>query len=381
MTFAGISLSRRRWLGLVASSLAAGCGGGADFASLPGTGGTGITALGNIAGFGSVVVNGVRYDDTAATIEVDGVRALATDLRLGMVALVQGTRGTDPLLATASRIATWSLAQGALEQVTPVGGGVQLRLAGLTVDVDASTVLDGLGSTASLVVGQRVTVWGLQVDAQGTRWHATRLALTAASDWVSTGLLGRTGGVPTLNGWSLSGALLAGVADGQLVRVAGTALASGHTVQVTSVQVQDPGVTLPDGEDVEIEGWVTSLLSGSRFLLGGVTVDGSALPAATALLKVGDRIEVKGRVQAGVLRATAFEQEDEQSVSEVEIEARIEQFTSLANFVVRSQRCDASGVTAIENGTVADLRVGVKVKVKGVKAGDTLRVTSLKIDD
>ena len=58
----------------------------------------------------------------------------------------------------------------------------------------------------------------------------------------------------------------------------------------------------------------------------------------------------------------------------------IEQFTSLADFVVRGQRCDASGA-AITQGKASDLKVGVKVKVEGTKAGDVLQVSRLEIGD
>ena len=63
--------------------------------SLPGTGGTGIYAQGSIWGFGSVRVNGIKFDDTAATVQIDGQAGKSSDLRLGMVAGIQGLRGAD----------------------------------------------------------------------------------------------------------------------------------------------------------------------------------------------------------------------------------------------------------------------------------------------
>ena len=72
--------------------------------------------------------------------------------------------------------------------------------------------------------------------------------------------------------------------------------------------------------------------------------------------------------------------ESEQKLDVAEIDARIEQFTSVANFVVRGQRCNASAAK-ITKGRVTDLKVGVKVKLKGTKAGDVLMVTELEISD
>jgi hypothetical protein len=370
-------------LGLAACSLVASCGGGGSIftSGLPGTGGTGLYALGSISGFGSVVVNGIRFDDTAASVEVDGGSALSTDLRLGMVATIDGTRGADVTLGTASRIQIWSLAQGTIMQVSPLSTGVQLVVAGMTIQVDAATVLDGIVSTASLAMGQRVAIWGLQSDASATRWRATRVALVGAGDTVTTGLLVKSDGQFQVNGLLLVGGDASGLASGQLVRVMGTSSGSGASLQVVTIRAQDVASQVPDQRAVELEGVVSALYTGSRFMLGGVMVDGSAQSGATAQLKVGDRIEVEGDFVGGVLMATTIGQEDAQSLSTVEMDARIEQFNSLADFVVRSQRCDASGVGSIQNGTAASLKVGVKVHLKGTKAGDVLMVTELKIDD
>jgi hypothetical protein len=48
--------------------------------------------------------------------------------------------------------------------------------------------------------------------------------------------------------------------------------------------------------------------------------------------------------------------------------------------VVRGQRCDATSAV-ISEGVVSDLKVGVKVKLRGTKAGDVLMVTTLEISD
>ena len=63
-------LSRRSLLAGAAASVAAsllGCGGGDGLAGV-GTGGTGSFSSGPIRGFGSIVVNGVRYDEASAQV-------------------------------------------------------------------------------------------------------------------------------------------------------------------------------------------------------------------------------------------------------------------------------------------------------------------------
>lgn len=142
----------------------------------------------------------------------------------------------------------------------------------------------------------------------------------------------------------------------------------------------DVEVALRAGAAVEIEGFVTDIPTASRFMLGNIVVDASAISPLNAQIKKGTRVEVHGTWQSGVLRAAKVKIEDQQALEQVEIEARIEQFTSRADFVVRGQRCDATGAT-ISPSTDAALKVDVKVKLKGSKAGDVLLVTELEIDD
>jgi hypothetical protein len=369
---------RRRSLLALAVSGLAGCGGGQIgtlFAGPPGTGGTGLFAQGTISGFGSVIVNGIRFDDTAATVQVDGVTVTSLELRLGMVADVQGLRGADLTLGVANAIAVWSIAQGAVSQVQ----GGQFMVAGMLVQTDAATVFDGIGSVAALANGLRVAVWGLQSGIDGSRWTATRVAVVASTVLVGTGVISAAG---TLNGLALSGAAVASLGVGELVRVQGQLALSGTDVNVESVKrLGLQSDSMPQGE-VEVEGLVTALLSGSRFMLGYVEVDASSATLASLYkaLAVGQRIEVEGTWVGRVLKAGKLEMESEQQLDEVEIEARIEQFTSLADFVVRGQRCNAS-LAKITEGKVTDMKVGVKVKLHGTKAGNVLMVTELKISD
>jgi hypothetical protein len=369
---------RRRSLLALAVGGLTGCGGGdvgTLFAGPPGTGGTGLFAQGTISGFGSVIVNGIRFDDTAATVQVDGVTATSQALRLGMVADVQGLRGADLTLGVANAIAVWSIAQGVVSQVQ----GGQFTVAGMLVQTDTATVFDGIGSVAALGNGSRVTVWGLQSGIDGSRWTATRVALAASTTLVVTGIVSAAG---ILNGLALSGAAAASLGIGQLVRVQGQLALSGRSVNVESVKLRGlQSDSVPQGE-VEMEGLVTALLSGSRFVLGSVEVDASSasLSANYKALAVGQRVEVEGTWVGRVLKAGKLEMESELQLEEVEIEAKIEHFTSLADFVVRGQRCNASAAK-VTKGNVSNLKVGVKVKLQGTKAGDLLLVTRLEISD
>ena len=372
-------LPRRGFLALAAWSLAS-CGGGmGGFAGLPGTGGTGISSFGSISGFGSVIVNSIKFDDLQASIRMDGDAATTTDLRIGMVASVQGVRGTTVSLGTANSIEVWSIAQGVVSQVSTG----QFNLAGMTLQTSNATVFEGISSAALLMPGMRLSVWGLQASVDARHWTATRVAVSSASTTVSSGLVQVAGSQRTLNGLMLTGSLADSLTAGQLARVQGSLSASGDSLLVARVKLLDAGSTQTQEGEIEVEGLVTALLSATRFKLGSIEVDASAAsfePVALQLA-VGMRVEVHGEWQAGVLTATKVEVEDEEELDQVEIEAPITEFTSLSNFVVRSQRCDASGLTTVKNGTLADIKLGAKVHLKGTKAGDLIKVTQLSLED
>ncbi len=367
-------LTRRDWLVLSAAALSGCGGGGGGVASLPGTGGTGVFALGAIAGFGSVIVNGIRFDDKAASVRLDGLAADSSQLRLGMVASVRGERGTDPTLGVASSVEVWSIAQGLITQ----GGAGQFSVAGVTVQTDNTTLVDGISSVAAIVPGLRVAVWGL--PGNSASWLATRVAVVTDPSVVSTGVIGMAGGQRSVNGWMLLGVAAEGLSAGQLVRVQGTQTAMSNSMTVSSVKVLEPGgQSLPQGE-VEIEGLVTSAPTASGFTLGGLTVEttGAIFSVPAAQITLGARVEVHGTWLSGVLKASRVELESDQAPHAAEITGMIEQFNSLADFVVRGQRCNAVGA-AIKHGTAADLKVGVNVKVEGQASGSVLLVTELDV--
>jgi hypothetical protein len=171
---------------------------------------------------------------------------------------------------------------------------------------------------------------------------------------------------------------------GALVRVQGTRSEGGNGLVVTHAKVLGSGLVgqLPDDAkiEVEIEGVVTDMPTASGFMLGNIRVDASAIAPLSAQIKNGTRLEVHGTWQSGVLKATKVEIEDEQTLQSVELKGVIESFKGVADFVVRGQRCDASGLTNadVRHGLLADLKNGVRVKLEGSKSGDVLRVSQLE---
>jgi hypothetical protein len=127
-----------------ALALLASCGGGGGVD----TGGTGgavpAGAAGPIAGFGSVFVGGVRFDDSAAEVEdFDGNRRSRDDLRLGMTVEIESGAVADVAgqpAASARRIRVESELAGFVAAVDLAGE--TFTVLGQRVAVDAATVFD-----------------------------------------------------------------------------------------------------------------------------------------------------------------------------------------------------------------------------------------------
>jgi Domain of unknown function (DUF5666) len=369
-------MTRREWLAISLAAAVSGCGGGTGgTAGMPGTGGTGIFASGPISGFGSVIVNGVRFDDQEAGVTIEGQDSARNSLRLGMVVKLQGQRDLGGGLGIANRIDVWAIAQGPITAVA----GSQFSVAGMSIQVDGGTVFDGVTAMSAITVGLRVRVWGLQASTDGSQWTATRVEVSAVPELISSGLCSMTH-----DGYSMNGFILATPMDyppvGSLMRVRGTGLRDGATIAVSEVTSLELSAYAAVRAVVELSGLVTATLSPQRFMLGNVAVDARlATYQGGSPLVSGMRVTVKGVWQDSVIEATSIHMEDRKSLTVAQIDAPIEVFTSIANFVVRGQRCDGSGVAQIQGGMASDLKVGTKVQVVGIKQGEFLRLTKLEI--
>src|ERR1041384_990741 len=102
-----------RWLaGCCAAWLVISCGGGV------GTGGTGSFASGPITGFGSIIVDGVDFDETLATIDDDGGNGRSrAELHLGTVVEVEAGQIREGA-AVASNVRMTSSLIGKVESAT-----------------------------------------------------------------------------------------------------------------------------------------------------------------------------------------------------------------------------------------------------------------------
>ena len=323
------------WILLLGTTLFVGvsCGGnsgagdGAAAAGGPQLGGSGgITGSGRsegeITGFGSVWVSGVRWNTDSAEISVDGETATQDDLHVGMVVIVDGDEADDGESGEASRVSFRTRLWGPIESVTPVGddgGVVDLAVLGQAVRVDDDVTnfdrADPLLSADGLAVGDVVQVSGL-VDDRGllhasflrrrgrvafgstpVRFRGTISELLAGSFRVGAlriefDVLGRTTDLSDLS---------QGLLNGLRVEIEGILLASGE-IRALRIEEEEDGFRI-DIRQARLEGFVTGFSSLSRFRVAGRICDATNAefdPGDFSFLEDGARVEVEGSVVAGV---------------------------------------------------------------------------------
>ena len=311
--------------GLAATLVA--CGGGGGSSAGVGTGGTGSFAVGTISGFGSVIVNGVRYDDSRATILDDDDNSVSSSsLSIGQVVELRGEVSDDGLTGTASSIAYYSALKGPVTAVN-VGAGT-VTVFGQVVNVTATTLFEDVSGLAALAVGNVIEVYGLP-DASGAI-TATRIELEAT----------------TISGFG-GDYRIRGVVSGLV------ATSPGQRFTVGTVTVQTDGATSIDGT-----------IADGAFVK--VRLDKTAIAANTY---TAERVKVKNRVY-------------ESGVSKAEVEGLISEFTvATAPFKVNGYPVQLDTTVTYEDGAVGDLADGVRIEAKGVVTNGVLLVRKVEFED
>lgn len=389
-------LTRRSALLAIAGAAAelAGCGGGGvDTAGLS-SGGTGSFTSGTISGFGSIIVNGIRYNnDSASVIGSDGASASNTSLKLGMMVNIEGSAVTPASTAGALPVATAYSISFDSEWIGPVSSinGQTFGILGNTVDVLSSTVVGGvIQAYADLRTTHFVEVYGY-VDGVDGHVQASRIDVfdVRPSEYKLSGALfsldrgdrSATVGRTSIE-WASAADLLSPIANGDFVLVRLNPVPSRGVWIATRIQLQSSATATLSNErsyEAEIQGSITAYTSAANFTVNGVVVDATSA-IVTGSLAVGVVVEVEGTIQAGVLTA---EKVEVKSSSEIESQEFVF-YGVLSNltestFVVRGQTFNYDTNTEHMNRITG--LTSPDVKVKAIRVNGGMYATEIELDD
>jgi len=388
-----------RFIGAAAlGGMLAACGGGAGGpAPVSQPQGNATVVSGTVTGFGSVIIDGVRYPEGELTVahDVDGRREAAATMATVKVgqqveAAVDGEGRVTKLLVRAA-------ARGTVEAVDTATS--RFKVAGQTVTVvssgDGATIFEGARGLADLAVGTWVEVHGT-LDAGGNI-VATRVEVAPAGGEIkvrAAGLVKQLSGSTFRLGEltvNFAGASImpdgSTVADGVLVFVYSDQLPVANTLAAKTVRVARKPTL--EGRELHVGGLVADAgTDGRSFTVNGIRVD-----ASIAALKGGQNpqwsdvqnmklVRVEGTLGADgsgpLLKATRVWLVPAAEQRRVQLIGQVTDFVSIDNFKVRGTLVDATSAE-VKNGTRDDIKDGTFVHVGGRIEGSVVKADEVKI--
>jgi hypothetical protein len=367
------------------------CGGGGSV----GSGGTGAplgVAQGTVNGFGSVFVDGERFDDrNAPAVEEDSAgHDVAVEARLGHRVQIEFEQ---------DGIARSLHVDGALRGIVSSRDATQFVVLGQTVRVNDDATKGpvtqfggGYRTLADVAVNDIVDVHGIVVaQGQGSFVQATRVDHAAALPFLKvtgivSGLAGATFDLGSLRVTTANAVVLPGgaaLANGQVVKVLAPAAAlSGSTLAASRVRIDRQ---LPDGHTAVVSGALASLdTSAHTFFVEMQKVDharANVVPAGATLAN-GQYVRVRGSLGSdGTLVASQVSVRDGRGNEvEAELHGNIIGFDAASRtFTLRDVVVDASGVTP--QGCPSGLSEGLFVEVEGRLSSTTVVATRVRCEN
>ena len=305
-----------------------------------GIGGTGNTATvvsGPITGFGSIFVSGYEYDTGTTSMTIDGISGSQSDLKKGMVVLVNATLthhyGTgDPPQRTANTLLYEDTVEGIVQSVA--SDGSSLIVLGQTVALTTTTNIDvtipgqnilglvpgrdlvevsgfvaGDGKIVGTFIDLKTGIPDYEVHGFIKNHNAARTTFEIGSltvDYSNSELSNMPS--QSNNAW-----------NGLLVDVRGSQVSAGGSgpngVRMTATKVTSEGLGIDHSADAEVAGFVTQVIAPGDFYIGNLHVQtgpGTTFEGGTvADIIVGAYINVDGPMASGIVNATKVEFEGE----------------------------------------------------------------------
>lgn len=375
--------------GALAGALVACGGGGSGDTSTSGT--SSGTSVGAVSGFGSVYVNGTRFETDGSVSSDDGLER-EDQLEKGMILKVEGD-WDDRGQGRADRVSYDDTLRGPIsalswDEVTRTGS---LTMLGQSISLDGKTVFRG--ATPAALAGNpqgyrvRVSAWRLEDGSFRASFVGARAIGLDFDDDNEVEIEGVVANLDTsaetftINGFLIDYTSAVGdddfslddLADGIVVEVEGTL--NGNTIMAEEIDDEDD--LFDDDDDVEISGSIYDYDSASRqFSVNGVRVQINGGTEFDDLressLADGLFVKVEGDFRNGVLVAEEIEGRE----SDAELDGLIESI-DLANesMLVSGVRVQLTSNTLIDDDDDDDDERRSRVQdVQSLQVGDYLEI-------
>lgn len=355
--------------------------------------GSGGTGFGVLTGFGSLIVDGQRRDDSAAAFMTDAAQGPA--VAMAPTAAMPG-HSMEYTYDNSGNILSVMISPELVGTVTAVGPG-GITLLGTIVDINSdpslgpATRLVGFASATDIQVGDRIEAHG-QLSTDGLRKaHLKATLLIHKLPATGTRLTGyvaqynAAGGTFALGDYVVSlgaatvspaGAVLA---NGQLVTVWSDTEPAGNAIAARSVRIKWPAAT---SRNITMSGAISGFVGVASFKVRNVVVDASAAAVSPsgATLADGKYVVLAGSFDSktNTLTAASVTVFTPAAPTTVELHGTVANFVSSASFTVRGVVVDAS-TAGFTGGTVAQLANGAFVEVRGAVANNLVRATTVVI--
>ncbi len=376
-------------LSLTTVLVACGGGGGTDIA---GIGGSGFVSSGTITGFGSIFVNGVKFETIRSSFDIEGTQGTQDDLAIGMVVKVNGTINPDGVTGTATEIIFDDDLQGPVANFNLAADRLTatFTVMGINVQVDKKTTYfdpDNGGITIDTIDGKMVELSGF-FDGTGTLIASRIENKTGSGDdnvelkGVITELIGSS--------FKLQGITVDTTLTTVLKDLPNNLLANNIQVEVKGIfdgskiiasEIESEEFEYGDSGEFEMEGFITDFAD-NQFKINGITVkfnNTTQMEPSTIQLANNLQIEVEGQLVNGVLIATEIKLRG----GDIEVSAPIT-FVDIANNRFEIEPVYGQPII-IQTGTETqfenELQNSYSVQISDLNVGDFVEVEGYQNDE
>lgn len=303
--------------------MASGCGGSSSGSD--GDADSTVVSRGLITGFGSVYVNGIRFHTGDTRFSVDDDNGVESDLKVGMIVTVKGSKSDDGVNGQATHISYDNELKGPVTSIVydnadpALSSMATLDILGQAVTVNRDTTIDDDGGLTfeTIKVNDVLEVSGY---ANASGLLATHIELQAdASEIEIKGHIDI--GSLTLNSFTINGFPVSydgttplddigSLTEELFVEVEGELNLAGDTLIARKIEGESEGLD-DDMDDAEVQGMIEDYDSNEdTFTILGQQIDGTGAELYPSTLVLGNDliVEAEGHIVNGILYADEVKQ-------------------------------------------------------------------------